>query len=117
MKFTEFLRRQMSENGEPSNNRVMLFLFLTTVVCMVLAVTVAPLFKPTVPLVLPVIPPSFESMVEYITVFLVGGGVLGKGINAYQNKGVASTTTTTATSTEVKGAPDGILGSGGTEGK
>jgi len=104
MKFSEFIRRQMSENGEPSNNRVMLFLFLTTVVLMVVGVTIAPLFKPVAPVVLPVIPPSFESMVEYVTFFLVGGGVLGKGVNAYRDRGVTSTTTT-ATSTETK-VPD-----------
>jgi hypothetical protein len=103
MKFTEFLRRQMSENGEPSNNRVMLFLFLTTVMLLVVAVVVAPLRG--IKLELPVIPPSFETFVEIIVGTLVTGSFIGKGITAYKEKGTSSTVTT-STSTEVKGTPD-----------
>ena len=102
MKFTEFLRRQMSENGEPSNNRVMLFLFLTTVMLLVLAVVFAPLRGYT--LVLPVIPPSFETFVEVIVGTLVFGSAAGKGINAYRDKGVS--TMLVETKTETKGTPD-----------
>jgi len=98
----------MSENGEPSNNRVMLFIFLSTVMVLVMAVVLAPVFKPGLVISLPVIPPSFETFVEIIVGTLVTGSFIGKGINAYKDKGVASTTTTTATSIETKGAPDAI---------
>jgi len=115
MKLGEFLQRQMSENGEPSNNRVMLFMFLTTIMLLILAVVVVPVVKPCTAIKLPDIPSSFENFVEYITMILVGGVVIGKGINAYQNKGVASTTTTTtASSVEVK---DAVPTGSGTEGK
>jgi len=103
MKFSEFIRRQMSENGEPSNNRVMLFLFLTTVMLMVVAVVIAPLFRMS--LSLPVVPPSFETFVEIIVGTLVTGSFIGKGITAYKEKGTSSSTATTTT-IETKGSAD-----------
>jgi len=90
MRLVEFLRGQMSEaDGTPSNNRIMLFLFLTTVMLLLLTVVFAPVFRPGLVIKLPDIPPSFETFVEYITVFLVGGSVLGKGVNAYRDIKVA----------------------------
>jgi hypothetical protein len=82
----------MSENGEPSNNRVMLFLFLTTIVCMVVASALVPAVWVGRTFVLPIIPPSFETFVEIIVGTLVGGSLLGKGVTAYK---------------DVKGAPCG----------
>jgi nitrate reductase NapE component len=91
MKPSEFIRKQLSESdGQPSNNRVMLFLFLTTIMIMVLTVTIVPIFKPVV-IKLPDIPPSFETFVEWVVGILVFGSATGKGINAYK---------------AVKGAPD-----------
>jgi len=101
MTFKEFLRKQMSENGEPSNNRVMAFMFMTSVMIMLLAVVLSPFFQmPTIKL--PEIPESFTSFVEWVLGILITGTAAGKLVNAYKDKGVASTTTTTATSTEVK---------------
>jgi hypothetical protein len=91
MEMPEFLRRQMSENGEPSNNRVMLFLFLTMVCLMVFAAAIVPAIWAGRVFALPTIPPSFETFVEVITATLVGGSVLGKGVAAYRDKGTAST--------------------------
>jgi len=104
----EFFRRQMSEGGEPSNNRVMLFLFLTTIVLMVVAVVVAPVFRPDIKLVLPDIPPTFETFVEWVVGILVFGSAAGKGINAYRDKGVPSTLVKSETITETKGATNEI---------
>lgn len=93
MKFTEFVRKQMSENGEPSNNRVMLFLFLTTVMLLVVAVEIAPLFNRS--LLLPNVPPTFETFVEWVAGILVFGSAAGKGINAYKDKGQSMSTVKT----------------------
>lgn len=94
MDFTEFVRRQLSESdGQPSNNRVMLFLFLTTVMALVLGVVFAPLFKRS--LSLPTIPPSFETFVEIIVGTLVTGTLGGKVVNAVKDvKGAANAGTT-----------------------
>lgn len=74
----------MSEaDGTPSNNRVMLFLFLSTVMLLLIVVTFAPVIRPGLAVKLPDIPPSFETFVEYITAFLVLGAAAGKGIKAY----------------------------------
>lgn len=83
MNFFKFLRGQMSEaDGTPSNNRVMLFLFLTTVMLMLIGVAISPLFH--IALKLPEIPASFETFVEIIVSVLVTGSVAGKGVNAYK---------------------------------
>lgn len=103
MKFTEFIRRQMSENGEPSNNRVMLFLFLTTVMLLVVAVVFAPLRGIT--LKLPDIPPTFETFVEWVTGIFVFGAAAGKGINAYKDKGQSTSTVKTEV-VNVSASPD-----------
>ncbi len=110
MKFSEFIRRQMSENGEPSNNRVMAFLFVSSVMILVLGTVFVPVFRPDIKLALPVIPPSFETFVEYCLGILVLGSAVGKGINAYKDKGSDTTTTTkTETIASVKGATDGSI--------
>lgn len=93
MKFMEFVRKQMSENGEPSNNRVMLFLFLTTVMVLIVAVVFAPLRGVT--LKLPEVPPTFETFVEWVAGILVFGSAAGKGINAYKDKGQSTSTVKT----------------------
>lgn len=91
MNIFTFIRLQLSEaDGQPSNNRVMLFLFLTTVMIMVLGVTFAPLFKIT--LSLPVIPPSYETFVEWLVGILVFGSATGKGIGMYRDIKIAGTT-------------------------
>lgn len=94
------------ENGTPSNNRVMLFLFLTTIMSLLILVVVYPLFviKDSVPK-LPEIPTSLESLIEWVTGILVSGGVLGKATTVYSRKqeltgAPTSTTSTTTTTTE-----------------
>jgi len=87
----------MSEpDGSPSNNRVMLFLFLTTVVLIVMGASISP--NLSIKIVIPVIPESFGDLVKWITVILVSGGAAGKAADAY-SKARTGGTTTTSTST------------------
>ena len=104
-----FLQRQLSENGEPSNTRVMAFMFLSTVMVLILAVVIVPVFRPGTVLRLPDVPPTFETLVEWVMGILILGTTAGKGIKAYQTKGAdVLVTKSSETSTEVtKGAkPD-----------
>lgn len=94
MKFKEFILRQMSENGEPSNNRVMAFLFMSTVVLMLLAAVFSPIFN--VPVVkLPEIPESFADFVKWVLGILITGTAAGKLVNAYKEKGTPNATSGT----------------------
>lgn len=85
MKFFKFLAGMMSEpTGQPSSNRVMLFLLLTTFMLMVLAAGID-----SIPFFLPDIPPTLKDVIEWLALFLIGGGAIGKGINAVKEvKGV-----------------------------
>lgn len=79
-----FFKGQMSEaDGTPSNNRVMLFLFLTTTMFLLLAVVFVPLFTTKIVLKIPEIPATFETFVEWITGILVSGSAIGKGFKAF----------------------------------
>jgi hypothetical protein len=64
---------------------VLLFLFLTAVTGMILGAVLAQIFEPGLVVTLPDIPSSFESLVEWVTAILVGGGAAGKAANAYSN--------------------------------
>ena len=86
MKFFTFLRLQMSEpDGSPSNNRVMLFLLLTTVVGMLVGAAISP--NLTIKITLPAVPESFANFIIWMGGILVSGGVLGKAAKAYSDKG------------------------------
>jgi hypothetical protein len=88
MRLKQFIMLQFSEaDATPSNNRVMIFLFLSTVMVMVLFATFAPLFGKVI--TLPNIPPSFETFVEIIVATLTTGVAVGKGITAYKEKAPA----------------------------
>ena len=81
----KFLRLQMSESdGTPSNNRVMLFLLLTTFMLMIVAAGI-----PSIGFKLPEIPSTLKDVIEWLSVFLITGGAAGKVVNAYkETKGV-----------------------------
>ena len=85
MKFSEFLQKQMSEpDGSPSNNRVMLFLFLSAVAGIIIGAAISP--NLTIVIKIPEIPESFADLVKWICGILVTGGAVGKAVNAYTAK-------------------------------
>lgn len=88
MKFFTFARLQMSEaDGSPSNNRVMLFLLLTTVAGILIGVAISP--NLSIKIVVPDVNESFASLVKWIAGILVTGGAAGKAATAYSaSKGV-----------------------------
>jgi hypothetical protein len=82
MNISTFLRLQMSEpDGTPSNNRIMLFLLLTTTISLIIGVAVSPNLK--IVITLPVIPDSFANFIEWMAGILVGGTAVGKAATAY----------------------------------
>lgn len=84
MKFFTFLRLQMSEpDGSPSNNRVMLFLLLTTAVLLVVGAAISS--NLAIKITLPEIPASFADFIKWIAAILVGGTAVGKAATAYSD--------------------------------
>jgi len=82
VKFFTFLRLQMSEpDGSPSNNRVMLFLLLTTVAGILIGVAISP--NLSIKIVVPEVNETFSSLVKWIAGILVTGGAAGKAAVAY----------------------------------
>jgi len=93
MKPFTFLRLQMSEkDGSPSNNRVMLFLFLTSVALIIIGASISSNFS--IKIVIPEIPESFASLVQWITLILVTGGAAGKAADAYSKARSGGSVTT-----------------------
>ena len=106
MKFFTFLRLQMSEpDGAPSNNRVMLFLLLTTVTGVVVGASISPNLVVTIEI--PIIPESFARFIEWMAGILVGGSAVGKAASAYSESRTGASVTT-STSVVTKGAPDAV---------
>jgi len=84
MKLFTFLRLQMSEpDGSPSNNRIMLFLLLTTTVGLIVGAAISPNLK--IVITIPEIPDSFASFIEWMGGILVGGTAIGKAATAYSD--------------------------------
>lgn len=81
--FLTFIRLQLSEAGLPSNNRVMLFLLLTTTAGILIGAAISP--NLTVTITVPKIPESFASFIEWMTGILVGGTAVGKAATAYSD--------------------------------
>ena len=93
MKPITFLRLQMSESdGSPSNNRVMLFLLLTTVVLIVVGAALSS--NLSIKIVIPIIPDSFATFIEWMAGILVGGSAVGKAANAYSEARAGASVTT-----------------------
>jgi len=96
----------MSEpDGSPSNNRVMLFLLLTTTAGILIGAAISP--NLSIKITVPEIPESFSRLVTWIAGILVTGGALGKAANAY-SESRAGASVTTSTSVVTKGAPDAV---------
>lgn len=77
MKINEFMRRQLSENGEPSNSRVCLFLLVTTVMLMIICSGIKQL-----DFTIPNIPATFVDLIEWLVFIFVGGVTVKGGINS-----------------------------------
>lgn len=105
MKFTEFIQKQFSEpDGTPSNNRVMLFLLLTTLAGILIGVAISP--NLSIKIVVPEVNESFSSLIKWLAGILVTGAAAGRAASAYsdiRSGNTTASTTQTSTTTETKG--------------
>jgi hypothetical protein len=95
----EFIKGMfLGEDGNPSKNGVMMFIFMTTVMFQIMCQMFFPFIfwsgpsamYPIRPMpLLPTIPPTYETLVEFVLLILVGGGVAGKVSNAASNVATA----------------------------